>query len=270
MGWRRVPESKRSGPCPGQEDEGEVRAGPRARLPPTPEGQCEDAARLQGPIPPITPSPGTSVCTSVNRTPSPTARSLTDPETVLTPHPPSAAVVSSGTAWGLEPHVAATGSFGKRHTSCRTPAQGPRGFRLAHRRHRTDSTCCPPVRSSRPLAFLAFGRTKPVPTQGLCTCPSSAWHPHSRSPPSTSQNWSPFKCLSDLSRPNCPCARPWPRRSLCLMACLLSVLCSNHCPPDRVSLFTVCTSLPPSRLAGPPGKALSPVLCCVRHIAGAP
>lgn len=69
MGWRRVPESKRSGPCPGQEDEGEVRAGPQARLPPTPEGQCEDAARLQGPIPPITPSPGTSVCTSVNRTP---------------------------------------------------------------------------------------------------------------------------------------------------------------------------------------------------------
>lgn len=129
-------------------------------------------------------------------------------DTVLTPRPASTAVLSGGTAQDLEPHVAATGSFGKRHRFCRTPAQSPRGTHLARRRRRTDGPCCPPVRSPRTLAFLTFGCTKPVPTQGLCTCPLSAWHPHSRSPRSTWQHWSPFKCLTDLSSPSCPCARP--------------------------------------------------------------
>lgn len=278
MGRRRLPDSERSGPCPGREDEGDVRAGPRAKLPPTPEGQSEDAARLQGPIPPVSPSPGTSVCTSVNGSPithhtrpnQPSSEACLTLETALTPQPPSAAVVPSGTAWAWNPTRQLRGRLGKDTISSHPgpkPPWHPLGTQeTLHGQHALPSCALP-----RPLAFLTFGRTKPVPTQGLCICPLSAWHSHCRSPLSTSQHWSPLKRLTDLSAPTARVpapGRPWPRRGLCLLAFLPSFLCSNHCPPDRVPLFMVCTSLPPSRLAGTPGRALSPVLCSVGHVAG--
>lgn len=248
-----------------------MRAGPRARLPPTPEGQCEDAACLQGPIPPITPSPGTSVCTSVNGTPI-AHRTLPDrPRNCPHSSPPPLLL-----PWfPVEPHGAWNPTWqlrGRLGRDTHPVAPRPKAP-VASAWHKGDTArtaraallCAP--HGHWPFSPLGARSLSPPRASALVLrLPGTLTPDLHRAPRRTG----PFKCLSDLSRPNCPCARPWPRRSLCLMACLPSVLCSNHCPPDRVSLFTVCTSLPPSRLAGPPGKALSPVLCWVGHIAGAP
>lgn len=190
-------------------------------------------------------------------------------DTVLTPRPASTAVLSGGTAQDLEPHVAATGSFGKRHRFRRTPAQSPRGTHLARRRRRTDGPCCPP-REHWPFSPSGAQSLSPPRASALVLCLPGTLTPDLHGAPGSTGLRSNVSRTFLAPAARVPAPPPPVTPQLGLMACLPSFLCPNHCPPDRVPLFMVCTSRPPARLAGPPGRALSPVLCHVRHVAGAP
>lgn len=189
-------------------------------------------------------------------------------DTVLTPRPASTAVL--GRTWN--PMWQLRGRLGKDTDSIEPRPKAPVAPTWhagdAARTARAALRCAP--REHWPFSPSGAQSLSPPRASALVLCLPGTLTPDLHGAPGSTGLRSNVSRTFLAPAARVPAPPPPVTPQLGLMACLPSFLCPNHCPPDRVPLFMVCTSRPPARLAGPPGRALSPVLCHVGHVAGAP